>query len=160
MSVEEKNEIIDTVTDAVLAYAVGEVANMPGFTVGANVSPSQIAAGVAQQIPGIFIQSVEVAIQSYTQQATITSSSTTVTGMTYTSDLSDGMSVTGDGIPVNTTIFDIPSSTSVILSNAATLSESSTLIFTQSPVLSNDTVEIEIWQQAATTSAYITVVIV
>lgn len=153
-------DLSDTVTDAVLAYAAGELANMPGFVVGANVSPSQIAAGIAQQIPGVFIQSVEVGIQSYTQQATIASSSTTVTGMTYTSDLTDGMSVTGDGIPVNTTIFDIPGANSIVLSNAATLSESTTLIFTKSPVLSNDTVDIEIWQQAATTSAYITVVIV
>lgn len=153
-------ELSDTVTDAVITYAAGELANMPGFTVGANVSPSQIAAGIAQSVPGIFIESVEVATQSYTQQATITNSSTTVTGMTYTSDLTVGMSVTGDGIPVNTTIATIPGANSVTLSNAATLSEDTTLIFTKSPVLSNDTVDIEIWQQAYTTSAYITVVII
>lgn len=156
-SVQDMNE---TVSNAVVAYAAGELANMPGFVVGANVSPSQIAAGIAQQIPGIFIQSVEVGVQSYSQQATTTASSTAVTGLTYTTDLTSGMGVSGPGIPVNTTISGAPASNSLTLSNAATASGTSTLIFTKSPVLSNDTIEIQIWQQAATSDGYITVVIV
>lgn len=150
--------ITTAVQDAVLAYAAGEIDFMPGFVVGANVSPYQIAAAIAQQIPGIFVQEVQVGVISFTQQGTIASTSDVVTAMTYTSDLAEGMEVTGTGIPAATTIIDLASSTSIQLSADATVSATEILTFTQAVVLQTTEIDINVWQQAATQVAYITVV--
>ena len=49
--------------------------------------------------------------------------STTVTGIDNTAGLAMGQAVTGPGVPTGTTIAAIPSSTSITLSKAATLSQ-------------------------------------
>lgn len=51
----------DAVRKAVLAYAAGEVPGEPGFRVGLNVSPFEIAAAVNYFQTGFFINKVEVA---------------------------------------------------------------------------------------------------
>lgn len=48
------------VRDALIAYAAGEVDGYAGFVVGAPVSPFEMAAAIAAQIPGIFITKVGV----------------------------------------------------------------------------------------------------
>lgn len=64
-----------------------------------------------------------------TQSGTTASSSTTITGLTDTTYLVVGMSVTGSGIPSSTTIASIVSGTSITISNAATASATVTLTF-------------------------------
>ena len=54
---------------------------------------------------------------------TTASGSTTVTGIDNTAGLAVGQAVTGPGVPTGTTIAAIPSSTTITLSNAATLSQ-------------------------------------
>lgn len=58
-------------TDAILAYANGEVDNQPGFVVGAQLSPAQIAGALFTQIPGIYVRQVEVSFDgsSWSQTA-------------------------------------------------------------------------------------------
>jgi hypothetical protein len=51
-----------------------------------------------------------------------THTTTTIDGITTTSNLEIGMFVTGTGIPANTTISSIPDNTSIIISNSATSS--------------------------------------
>lgn len=55
---------------AVLAYANGELSNEPGFTVGTDVSPFELAAAVNSQIPGVFVTKVEVSDDGSTWQTT------------------------------------------------------------------------------------------
>lgn len=64
-----------------------------------------------------------------TQTGTTTNTSTTVTGLTDTTQLAVGMKVTGTGIAANTTIATIASSTSITLNNAATASGTVSLTF-------------------------------
>lgn len=153
-------DLSSAVKNAVEAYANGEVSNMPGFVVGANVSPSQIAAGIAQEIPGIYIEQVRVAVQSFTQQGTLTSSSVSVTDLTYNSSILVGMAISGEGVPASTNVATLVGDTGITMSNAATESGSTLLKFTQAITYQVTAIDIEVWQQAFTIGAYVTVIIV
>jgi hypothetical protein len=54
------------VPQAVVDYAQGLVSGDPGFTVGTQVSPFDIAGAVSAQIPGAFVSKVEVAVAGLT----------------------------------------------------------------------------------------------
>jgi hypothetical protein len=58
------------ISNAILAYQAGSVVGMPGFTVGTDVSPFELAAAVANQVPGIFVTKVEVSTDGTTYQTT------------------------------------------------------------------------------------------
>lgn len=49
-----------SITQAVLNYAAGIVPGLPGFVVGASVSPFEISAAIVAQYPGIYVQNVQV----------------------------------------------------------------------------------------------------
>jgi hypothetical protein len=66
---------------------------------------------------------------TYAQYGVLTNDSTSVTGLTDTSQLIIGMEVTGTGIAGGTTIAAIPSSTSITLSANATASGNNELTF-------------------------------
>ena len=59
-----------TVRSAVLAYAAGEVDGEAGFTVGADVSPFELAGAVNIQAPGLFVTKLEVSYVSTTSWVT------------------------------------------------------------------------------------------
>jgi hypothetical protein len=165
MNIRVSVNALSTVTDvktsvktAIVAYANGEVEYMPGFIVGAQVSPLQIAAAIAQQIPGIFVNSLTVALANFTQQGTLTEGSAIITDMTYVSMLSVGMAVSGEGIEDGSVIISIDSSSQITISQEATISVQQVLTFTASPVYQATEFAIEVWQQAATSLSYITVV--
>lgn len=52
------------VIQAVLDYAAGLVDGLQGFIVGSDVSPFEIAAAIADEVPGIFISKVEISLES------------------------------------------------------------------------------------------------
>lgn len=52
---------INAVKQAVLDYAAGLLLNEPGFTIGTDVSAFELAAAINNQLPGVFVQLVEVA---------------------------------------------------------------------------------------------------
>lgn len=146
------------VQNAILTYAAGGIPNEPGFVVGAAVSPFQIAGAINILVPGLFVQEVQVAISSFTQQGTIANMMNTVTGLTYNSAISTGMGVSGNGILNSTTVSSLVGSTGLTLSNNSTLNATEILTFT--PTLSFQTTEIPlaVWQQAVTSNPYITVI--
>ena len=125
--------VTQVVQDAILAYAAGQVPGQPGFAVGQAVSPFQIAAAISYAVPGLFVQEIQVGIQSFVQQGTITNSSTAVTGLTYNAPVTVGgntytgiatsMTVTDSfspsNIPNSTTVSALVGSTGITLSNAA-----------------------------------------
>ena len=161
ITVSELSSVQDlqtAVANAVVAYANGEVEYMNGFVVGAAVSPFQIAAAITQQIAGIFVQDVQIAISSFTQEGTLTNGSAVVTNMTYTSSLTPGQPVTGTGIQAGTTIFSVDSATQITLSTTATASVVSIMTFGKSLSYQTTEIPIAIWQQAATQTGYITVI--
>ncbi len=49
---------ITAVTNAIIAYALGQINGIPGLNVGQNVSAFEIAGAIATQLPGIYIQSL------------------------------------------------------------------------------------------------------
>jgi hypothetical protein len=59
-----------SVKDAVLAYAAGEIEGMEGFKVGESVSPFEIAGAVAIEVPGLYVQKVEVSDDGITYVTT------------------------------------------------------------------------------------------
>lgn len=65
----------------------------------------------------------------FTELSGTLNGTTTVTGLSSTAGLVIGMRVVGNGIPYNTTISNILSLSSIQISNAATISGSSTLVF-------------------------------
>jgi hypothetical protein len=146
------------VINAVLAYANGTIPSESGFVVGADVSPFQIAGAVNILVPGLFVQKVEIAKVSFTQQGTIANTFNTVTGLTYNSDILVGMGVVGMGIPSSTTVASLVGSTGLTLSNTSTLSATEILTFTQSAVYQTTELPIKVWQQAITSASFITVI--
>ena len=58
------------VEDAILAYAAGEIEGMEGFKVGESVSPFEIAGAIAIQVPGLYVQKVEVSDDGITYVTT------------------------------------------------------------------------------------------
>lgn len=150
-------DVQTVVKNAILTYAAGGIPNEPGFVVGGNVSPFQIAGAINILVPGLFVQEVQVAVQSFTQQGTITNTMNTVTGMTYNSAITPGMGVSGNGIPGGTTVSTLVGSTGLTLSANATLSATELLTFTQSLVYQTTEIPLEVWQQAVTSAFFITV---
>jgi uncharacterized phage protein gp47/JayE len=61
---------VQAVKDAVLAYANGELDEEPGFTVGTDVSPFEIAGAINRQYPTLYVQKVEVSLASPTSWTT------------------------------------------------------------------------------------------
>lgn len=158
-SLPSVQNLTTAIKNAVLTYAAGEVQNMPGFTVSTDASPSQIASAISKQIPGVFIEKIEIGINSFTQKATLTSGSPSVTGLTYTTDITAGMSFTGTGVPSSTTVVGAPGSNSLTMSNNATITGDTILTFNKSVSYQTTTIPIAQWQQAATLDAYIIVVV-
>ena len=78
-------------TQAILDYAAGNIANVPGFVVGSPVSPFELSAAIINENPGGYVSSVTVGLASGTtysvtpvaiavnQIATITSSNINIT---------------------------------------------------------------------------------
>ena len=60
---------------------------------------------------------------------TLTNTSTTITGLSSTIGLAELMTITGTGIPANTVVDTILSATSIVISNAATVSGAESLSF-------------------------------
>lgn len=159
-------DIVTSVKSAIISYANGEVQGQPGFAVGQAVSPFVIAGAIMQQIPGIFVQEVDVGVLSFTQQGTLSNGLNTITNLTYNAPvggfvgIQTGMNVSDpdNKIPTNTTITSIVGSTQVDMSNNATGSETEILTFTISPVVFQSTeIPIGVWQQAQTFESIITV---
>lgn len=57
-------DIVPSVRKAVLDYAQGLIPGEAGFVVGASVSPFEIGGAVAREIPGLYVQRVEVSLAS------------------------------------------------------------------------------------------------
>lgn len=151
-------EPITAVQNAIIAYAAGEVPLMKGFVVGANVSPNQIAAAITQQVPGIFIQEITVAIAYFTKQGTLENTSNIITNMPSIDRITNGMTVTGNGVPSMTTVTNNAlSPNSIQLSNNVTLSGIEILTFGDSVASQATPISINPWEQAATIANYITV---
>lgn len=55
---------------ATQAYATGQIDGMSGFTVGAGVSPFELAAAVVAELPGTFVMKVEVSLDNITYVTT------------------------------------------------------------------------------------------
>ena len=156
--------IQQAVQNAILSYASGAIPNEPGFVVGASVSPFQLAGAINILVPGLFVQEIQIAVQSFTQQGTIANTMNTVTGLTYNAPVGGfvginiSMQVSGTYIPGGTTVSTRVGSTEITMSAAATGSATEILTFTN-PSLSYQTTEIPIgvWQKAVTSAAFITV---
>lgn len=73
---------------------------------------------------------VQAGAAALTRSGTTTSTSTSVSGLSATSDLVVGSLVQGAGIPAGTTIASITNSTTIVISAAATASATVALIFT------------------------------
>lgn len=155
------SNVMQSIQDAIITYANGGIPNEPGFVVGANASPFQIAGAINILVPGIFVQKVELNLFSFTQQGTISPGSPNVTGLTYNSAISPGMTITGAFIPPSTTVLSLTGSTGLAMSNNATCSSPTTEILTFSPAApSYQTTEIPIgvFQQALANPNLITVI--
>jgi uncharacterized phage protein gp47/JayE len=116
--------VTTAVQNAILQYASGNLPGQSGFVVGASVSPFQLAAAINILVPGLFVQEIQIGIESFTQQGVITNGANTVTGLTYNAPISPyigiatGMIITDEGgnIPTGTTV------ASLVGSNAITMS--------------------------------------
>jgi uncharacterized phage protein gp47/JayE len=158
-------DVTTAVQNAIISYSLGELEGQPGFAVGQAVSPFQIAAAISSQITGLFIQEIEVAILSFTQQGTLTSGMNTVTNLTYNDPVGDfvgiqtGMLVS-DGnvnIPSGTTVSSLVGSNEITISANATGSDTEILTFTMTPSFQSIEIPIGVWQQAVTFTSLITV---
>ena len=159
-------DVVTSVQNAILNYANGEVVGQPGFKVGESVSPFVIAGAIMQQIPGIFVQEVEVGVSSFTQQGTLISSSNTISNLTYNSPIGDfvgivtsmGVSDGNINIPTGTTVSSIVGLDQITMSNPASASQEEIITFSN-PSVSFQTTEIPIgvWQKAQTFSSLISV---
>ena len=110
-------DITTAVQNAIISYTQGNIPNQPGFTVGQDVSPFQIASAINHYVTGIFVQEVEVSKQSFTQIATLSNGFNTVTNLTYNSDIAPAMGVTGANITGGTAVTSLVGDNGLILSN-------------------------------------------
>lgn len=107
------------------------------FSLVINGTPNNVSglnfSGVTSysDIAGI-IQSAIVALYSIQQDGTLASGSPTVTGVSDTTGIANGMVVTGVGIPANTIVVSFVANTSVTLNNNVTITGVSTLTFSLS----------------------------
>lgn len=58
------------ISNAILDYQAGLIQGMPGFVVGADVSPFELAGAITFELPGIFITKVEVSTDGITYVTT------------------------------------------------------------------------------------------
>lgn len=72
----------------------------------------------------------------YSETGNTTSGQTAVTGMSSTTGLAAGMTVSGTGIPANTKVASVTSSTAIVLSAAATATNTGTSLTIQYPAAS------------------------
>jgi len=73
ITIKASSSILDptqAVKDAVLAFANGELEEEPGFTVGNDVSPFELAGAVNRVYPTIYVQKAEVSLASPTAWTT------------------------------------------------------------------------------------------
>lgn len=164
VTVRNFNNVMDVTTavqNAIMTYAHGGIPNEPGLVVGANVSPFQIAGAINILVPGLFVEEVQIALYSFTQQGTLANTMNTVTGLTYNSAILVGMGVTDPlgYIPSSTTVASLVGSTGLTLSHNSTGSATEILTFTPAS-LSYQTTEIaiEVFQQAIVNNNLITVI--
>lgn len=116
--------VTTAVQNAIIQYATGNLPSQAGFVVGAAVSPFQLAAAINILVPGLFVQEIQVAVESFTQQGVITNGANTVTGLTYNAPISPyigiatGMIITDQAgnIPPGTTIASLVGSHAITMS--------------------------------------------
>lgn len=158
-------DVTTAVQNAILFYAGGNMEGQPGFAVGQNVSPFQIASAIISQVTGLFIQEIQVGVVSFTQQGTLISGMNTVTNLTYNAPvggfvgIQTGMLVS-DGnvnIPGGTTVASLVGSNEITMSANATGSDTEILTFTTTPSFQTTEIPIGVWQQAVTYASLITV---
>ena len=153
--------VVSAVQNAILTYASGGIPNTPGFAVGVNVSPFQIAGAINILVPGLFVDEVQVAVKSFTQKGTLTSTSSTISGMTYTSAITMRLQVTDPlgYIPASTTVSSITDAHNIVMSHNATGSATEVITFTYaSPTFQTTEIPIQVFQQAITNANIITVI--
>lgn len=155
------SNVVQSIQDAIVTYAKGGIAGEPGFVVGGNVSPFQIAGAINILVPGVFVQKVEVGVFSFTQQGTVTMTSMNVTGLTYNSAISTGMGISDGGIniPALTTVSSLTGTTGLVMSANATGGATEILTFTPASVTYQTTeIPIGVFQQAIANASLITVI--
>lgn len=152
------------VKNAILQYVNGNISGEPGWVVGASASPYQLAGAINILVPGLFVQDVQLAVISFTQQGTIVNTMDTVTDLTYNAPVGGfvgiavGMGVTGTYIPTSTTVASLVGSTGITMNNTATGDATEILTFSvASPSYGAAQIPIGIWQQAITTDGNIAV---
>jgi hypothetical protein len=64
------NDVVAAVQTAITNFAAGLVDGEAGFVVGASVSPFELAGAVARQVPGVYVQRVEVSLLTPTTWST------------------------------------------------------------------------------------------
>lgn len=150
-------DYVTTLTQAILNYAAGEVNGLQGLVVGKNVSPFEIAASIGIQYPGAYITNLQISnLNVVTMNGTTTNGNNTVTGLTNAlTTLDVGMSVTGVGIQVGSTILTIVNNTTITISLNATGSATVSLSFTG--VYQAKEIDIEPWELAQIQSSNVTV---
>jgi hypothetical protein len=154
-------DVPSAVQNAILTYAGGGIPNEPGFAVGANVSPFQIAGAINILVPGLFVSEVQVAVNSFTQIGKLNASSMAVNDMTYTSDITTGLIVTDPlgYLPSGTTVASITDSNDIALNNNSTTTATEILTFSPaSPSFQTTEITIKVFQQAVTNANIITVI--
>jgi uncharacterized phage protein gp47/JayE len=122
--------VTSAVQNAIIQYATGNLPGQSGFVVGAAVSPFQLAAAINILVPGLFVQEIQVGVESFTQQGVITNGANTVSGLTYNAPISPyvgiqiGMTITDSGgnIPTGTTVATIVGSHDITMSGNAVFS--------------------------------------
>lgn len=157
--------VTTAVQNAIIQYINGGIPNEAGWVVGASVSPFQLAGAINILVPGLFVQEIQIAVESFTQQGTITSTMNTVTGLTYNAPfdgfqgIAVGMDIAGANITSGTTVASLVGSTGITMSTSVGVTATEILTFSPAS-LSYQTTEIPIgvWQQAVTSIPYITVV--
>lgn len=159
-------DVVNAVKNAIMNYVNGNLPGQAGFSVGQSVSPYQIAAAISYQIPGLFIQDVEVAVLSITQQGIVSNTMSTITGLTYNAPvggfqgITTGMGVTDPlgFIPPATTVTGVSGAHAVTTTGTATGTATEILTFTNlSLSFQNTEIPIGVWQQALTNVGLISV---
>lgn len=90
------------ITDAVIAIADNTIPDVTGFTVGNSVSPFEVAAGIVQQVPDIYVQKVELQFP-LSCTASIATTTMTVTAV-GSGSIHVGQIITGANVAAGTTV--------------------------------------------------------
>lgn len=105
------------------AVPVGSIIAYGGLTAPANYAFTSGACLARASFPAL------TTALSLAESGNESSGSATITGLPSVDGIGPGAVVEGSGIPVNTTVVSVPSSSSVTLSASATLTQSTTLTF-------------------------------